>query len=424
MSGLTYKCEQTGEIIDLDNPETAMTQGAYDIRGFSWGWDMSDAGALSGGGRQARKAKLPVACRTREHADALVDAIEYDALAGTPGTFESEGWQCRALASVMSLSAVYESRVEMDLELLMVDGCWRKSTTVHFLPNSADLVNDTAGLDYPSDFGPPPMKMPELHIVNGPHDATCDEGGSAAMSVRAIGYRLAYEWQLYADGSWIPAPFDGANSSLVIIPGNEEYSGASLRCIVTDGTGQSVTTASATFRMGGLDFPHPMFFDYGPTGAITQPFQASADGRIPSYIGSQGTYEKQGGFDYVGNARASLIDVETKAGALARITFFGPCASPYVVIAGNVYGVSGASAAAGEMIVIDPLGQRVPSGSVYRVGKYGERTNLYHKRRRGVSGSGSYPFERIPHGASYVSWPQSIGVDVEVIEERGTPPWS
>ena len=119
--------------------------------------------------------------------------------------------------------------------------------------------------------------------------------------------------------------------------------------------------------------------------------------------------------------------ITSEGPCLLGITFFGPCANPYCRVASssltNTYGVD-SSAAPGERIVIDPLGKKVVGGSIYLVSSYGERTNLFDKRRRGVEGSGSYIFQRMPGGEMHVSWPQSYGIDVAVIEERTALPWT
>ncbi|MDD7203190.1 MAG: hypothetical protein SOV20_08840 [Coriobacteriales bacterium] len=137
-------------------------------------------------------------------------------------------------------------------------------------------------------------------------------------------------------------------------------------------------------------------------------------------------------FDYSGVMASSATNIMSVGTAsLLRITFFGPCSSPYARVSvssggtttTNVYGVD-AEATSGERIVIDPLGIYTIGGSVYKVGQYGERTNLFDKRRRGVEGSGSYIFQRMPAGEMRVSWPQSFGVTVETIEERGSLPWT
>lgn len=137
-------------------------------------------------------------------------------------------------------------------------------------------------------------------------------------------------------------------------------------------------------------------------------------------------------FDYAGASAVSSVGrIEHGATCIVRATFFGPCEDPYVRVTSrgdedavtNLYGV-GASAEAGERIVIDPLGRSVIGGSVYKVGAYGERTNLYGSRRRGTEGSGSYVFERLPPGAIEASWPQGYGVTLDLIEERGSLPWT
>lgn len=137
-------------------------------------------------------------------------------------------------------------------------------------------------------------------------------------------------------------------------------------------------------------------------------------------------------FDYADTSRgSSMQQFRADVPCSVRVTFFGPCQNPYVQVtstsgkttSSNYYGVD-ASADAGERIVIDPLGRHAVGASVYKVGAYGERTNLFDSRRRGVEGSGSYVFATMPAGDLMVSWPQGYAVDVETIEERGSLPWS
>ena len=74
--------------------------------------------------------------------------------------------------------------------------------------------------------------------------------------------------------------------------------------------------------------------------------------------------------------------------------------------------------------MVDPLGRGGVGTSVYMIEEDGSVSNLYDARRRGAEGSGSYIFERMPAGAITVAWPQSFGVDVVTIEERGALSWS
>lgn len=135
-------------------------------------------------------------------------------------------------------------------------------------------------------------------------------------------------------------------------------------------------------------------------------------------------------FDFAGSAMSSAMELlELSVKSVARITFFGACSNPYVRISSpdgalnNVYGVN-AEVDFGERVVIDPLGRKTVGGSVYKIDASGRRTNLYNNRMRGIAGSGSYVFESLPPCSLFVSWPQSFGVDIETIEERGSLPWN
>lgn len=134
-------------------------------------------------------------------------------------------------------------------------------------------------------------------------------------------------------------------------------------------------------------------------------------------------YPHDYGFDYQADSRSTTVEVSGAYGALLGITFFGACSNPYVSIAGNRYGVNADVDAYGR-IVVDPLGRKKIGGSVFSVDRYGNKTNLYANRLRGYEGSGTYIFQRLKPGEHVVSWPQSISVDLEIIEERGTPSWN
>lgn len=144
-------------------------------------------------------------------------------------------------------------------------------------------------------------------------------------------------------------------------------------------------------------------------------------------------YPTDYGYDYAGTTRSSGIESFSLAVESAiRVTFWGPCTNPYCTVTSrtrgggtksNRYGVQ-ADAATGERIVIDPLGRHTVGASVYRVGAFGETTNLFDSRVRGTEGSGSYVFATMPAGSLSVAWPQEFGVTLETIEERGSLPWN
>lgn len=143
-------------------------------------------------------------------------------------------------------------------------------------------------------------------------------------------------------------------------------------------------------------------------------------------------YPTDYGYDYAGTTRSSGIESFSLAvESSIRVIFWGPCTNPYCTVTSrsgarsvsNRFGVN-ASAETGERIVIDPLGRHAVGSSVYKVGAFGERTNLFDSRVRGVEGSGSYVFATMPSGALSVAWPQEFGVTLETIEERGSLPWN
>lgn len=128
------------------------------------------------------------------------------------------------------------------------------------------------------------------------------------------------------------------------------------------------------------------------------------------------------------NAQASNVQIGDN-GALVRLTFFGQCTNPYVTFSANdgrawqnTYGIN-YSVPAGFRAIIDPTKRKELGGSVYMLNDTGMRTNLYEYRRRGYEGSGQYVFQRLPGGSYSISYPQSYGVDIDLIEERGQLPW-
>lgn len=107
-----------------------------------------------------------------------------------------------------------------------------------------------------------------------------------------------------------------------------------------------------------------------------------------------------------------------------RVTFYGYAVSPYVRVAGNTYQVN-VTVPEGARLTIDPTRKASMAGDAIRlVGRYGDVQDVFSKRLRGAEGSGSYVFERVPPGDQAVTWPQAIGVDLTVIERRGSLPWT
>ena len=107
-----------------------------------------------------------------------------------------------------------------------------------------------------------------------------------------------------------------------------------------------------------------------------------------------------------------------------RIRFYGYAVAPYISVAGNIYQVN-VTVPDGAYLTVDPLRKSLMAGdSVTLTGVYGDVQDVFSKRRRGAEGSGSYIFQRVPPGLHQVSWPQSFGVDLTVIERRAALSWT
>ena len=146
-----------------------------------------------------------------------------------------------------------------------------------------------------------------------------------------------------------------------------------------------VRTASATLEsrddlvIGGLDYPHGYPHDYlyssGASVVLENPF------RLP---------------------------------AKCDIYIPGPCADPYVIIAGNRYQVL-CSVDKGQLLVIRGFGDR----DIFVRHSDGTERSVFDRR---VTEDGARPFAEIPVGRSVASWSGSYNVEVVMYEER-TSPW-
>ncbi|MBW3095339.1 hypothetical protein KIH75_08365 [Bifidobacterium sp. 64T4] len=125
--------------------------------------------------------------------------------------------------------------------------------------------------------------------------------------------------------------------------------------------------------------------------------------------------------DYAG---MSILDTVTNATGMpqpVKLTIFGPCVNPYIIIGTNRYEVD-ATIPAGSRLEIDAASD---SRTVTMISDTGLRTNLFAKAVRGAGrGSGTYVFEPLPPGTSIISWAGGFEFDLTAIEERSEPPWT
>lgn len=95
------------------------------------------------------------------------------------------------------------------------------------------------------------------------------------------------------------------------------------------------------------------------------------------------------------------------------MTIYGFVDEPVVIIDGHPYTIH-AMAYEGERIVIDSA-----AGTVKKIGRLGEETNLYNSRDKEYS-----VFQKIPEGTSILRWSGGFGIDLTIKEERSHPKWN
>ena len=118
-------------------------------------------------------------------------------------------------------------------------------------------------------------------------------------------------------------------------------------------------------------------------------------------------------FDLVGTHGRRTLNNEAFTDTDFVMVIYGFVDNPNIQIAGHPYTVY-ATVYEGERLIIDSA-----AGTVKKIGRLGEETNLYNARRKDYS-----VFRKIPPGVQTVSWPGTYGVDIILYDERSEPKWS
>lgn len=125
-------------------------------------------------------------------------------------------------------------------------------------------------------------------------------------------------------------------------------------------------------------------------------------------------------FDVMPPSALNSLTNNSSIPAPFKMTIFGPCVNPYIVIGDNRY----------EIIANIPAGARVEINSqsfprtITLISSAGDRTDLFSSGTRGSGeGSGEYIFEPLKPGYNSVSWPGGFGFDLEWYEQVEVPEW-
>nr|DAF33076.1 MAG TPA: tail protein [Caudoviricetes sp.] len=119
-------------------------------------------------------------------------------------------------------------------------------------------------------------------------------------------------------------------------------------------------------------------------------------------------------FDFVKTRGRRTID-NTMAFSESNfiLTIYGFVDTPSILIAGHPYVVN-ITIYEGERVIIDSA-----TGTVKKIGRLGEETNLYNSRGKEYS-----VFQKIPPGVQAVNWSGGFGFDILLYDERSEPKWS
>lgn len=117
-------------------------------------------------------------------------------------------------------------------------------------------------------------------------------------------------------------------------------------------------------------------------------------------------------YDYAPTIVTSSIEVPGTLPAAWKMVVFGPATNPAVTIAGRTRRVN-VEVESGGYLVVDAVRK-----TVLLVGPQGDFTNVFSRQD-----TSSYLFEGIPAGVSPVTWDNSFGWSIDLIEERSEPPW-
>ncbi|MCD8396098.1 MAG: phage tail family protein [Lachnospiraceae bacterium] len=89
-------------------------------------------------------------------------------------------------------------------------------------------------------------------ITKQPEDYIGAVGDSVSLTVEAEGEDLSYQWQLSDDGgtTWTSSTATSASTNTYTTTLTEARSGRMLRCVITDTSGNSVTSNTVTIMIG------------------------------------------------------------------------------------------------------------------------------------------------------------------------------
>ena len=119
------------------------------VRADSWDYETGYRD-LSYAARKARKETVTVAMLDLAAADALRLAADADLASVKPGTLDFDGWSQRCYITGVEAKAVIDDAAVVELEVVLLDGVWRKKDVYEFRPGTG---SGTVGIGHGYDYG-------------------------------------------------------------------------------------------------------------------------------------------------------------------------------------------------------------------------------------------------------------------------------
>jgi hypothetical protein len=146
-----------------------------------------------------------------------------------------------------------------------------------------------------------------------------------------------------------------------------------------------------------------------------------ADGRVTTEgqttsVSSGGTnldFNRDFPYDYTSDMTNKSLNNTGFVGTNFKLIIYGAAVNPTIHIGGHTYQVN-CSVGEGEYLTINSLEKKI-----YLTKADGTTVNCFNNRNRV-----SYIFERIPPGQNTVTWDNTFGFDVVLLEERSEPRWT
>jgi hypothetical protein len=143
----------------------------------------------------------------------------------------------------------------------------------------------------------------------------------------------------------------------------------------------------------------------------THPFVPGAD--VDVGVGGGIDYPYDHPYDYALAMAGRSIMCDSNRPNAFRLLIYGEVSNPAITIGEHTYTVNG-NIGKGETLLIDSMTKTITLTTAS-----GTRSNWFDKR-----GREQYIFQPIPAGQNTVSWNESFGFDLTVIEERSEPRWT